>query len=75
MLEHHPLIKEFPEFRSQLYHLKNDNHFAKVMTEYDELDKQIFRLESTGQFNDSELENLKKERLILKDTIYSKIKK
>ncbi len=75
MLEHHPLIKEFPELKSQLHILKDDNHFSKVMVEYDELDKKIFRLESTGEFQDKEIEDLKKERLLLKDTIYSKIKK
>jgi uncharacterized protein YdcH (DUF465 family) len=75
MLEHHPLIKEFPELKSKLHTLKNDNHFSKIMAEYDELDKKVFRLESTGEFQDSDLEKLKKERLILKDVIYSKIKK
>ena len=75
MLEHHPLVKEFPELKSQLHTLKDDNHFSKLMTEYDDLDKQVLRLESIGQFKDVELENLKKERLILKDVIYSKIKK
>ena len=75
MLEHHPLIKEFPELKSQLHDLKDDNHFSKIMAEYDELDKKVFRLESTGEFQDVDLENLKKERLILKDVIYSKLKK
>lgn len=55
--------------------MKDDNHFSKMMTEYDELDKKVFRLESTGEFQDVDLENLKKERLVLKDVIYSKLKK
>jgi len=75
MLEHHPLIKEFPELRHQLHELKTSAHFAKLMDKYENLDKEIFRLESTGEFTDTNIENLKKERLVLKDTIYSQLKK
>ncbi len=74
MLEHHPLIKEFPELRHQLHELKTDAHFAKLMDKYEALDKEIFNMESSGEFTDSQVENLKKERLNLKDEIYTKIK-
>ena len=75
MLEHHPLVKEFPELTAKLHELKTDAHCVKLMTKYDELDKEVFRLESSGEFTDAQIENLKKERLSLKDIIYTYLQK
>lgn len=74
MLEHHPLIKEFPELKEQIHSLKSDHHISKQMKEYEGIDKEIFNLESTGKFEDTQLEELKKQRLELKDTIYQALK-
>lgn len=74
MLEHHPLIKEFPELKEQLHEIKANHHISKQMEQYEHVDKEIFNLESTGKFEDAQLENLKKQRLELKDSIYQAIK-
>jgi uncharacterized protein YdcH (DUF465 family) len=35
-MEHHPLIKEFPELRKKIHELKvNNNHFRKLAFEDD----------------------------------------
>ncbi|GAB4221819.1 MAG: hypothetical protein Kow0076_0800 [Francisella sp.] len=70
MLEHHPLIKEFPEFKDRLHTLKEDHHISKLMKQYEELDKKIYNMESTGLFEDLNLDSLKKQRLEIKDIIY-----
>ncbi|AXA34267.1 MULTISPECIES: YdcH family protein [Francisella] len=70
MLEHHPLIKEFPELKAQIHNIKADHHVSKQMKQYEDLDKEVFNLESTGKFEDVRLEDLKKQRLELKDSIY-----
>ena len=31
MLEHHPLVKEFPELREQLNNIKEDHHISNQM--------------------------------------------
>lgn len=74
MLEHHPLIKEFPELKEQLHNIKSDHHICRQMKHYEDLDKEIFNLESTGQYEDAHLENLKKQRLEAKDIIYKALK-
>lgn len=74
MLEHHPLVKEFPELREQLHAIKEDHHISNQMKKYEELDKKIYNLESTGMLEDSQLEDLKKQRLEIKDMLYKALK-
>ena len=45
------------------------NHLHDLEQEHQRLDKQIDGMESTGVFEDSYLELLKKQRLLLKDQI------
>jgi len=75
-LSHHPLVKEFPEFKDQIHDLKmTNNHFSKLMKEYDEIDKHVFRIESDAEpTGDEYLRDLKKKRLKLKDDLHSIIK-
>jgi uncharacterized protein YdcH (DUF465 family) len=75
-LEHHPLIAEFPAHKDAIHRLKmEDRHFHKLMEKYEEVDKQIVRIEENIEpTGDVYLENLKKERLALKDQIYSMLK-
>ncbi|ADA79181.1 hypothetical protein DR79_706 [Francisella tularensis] len=40
----------------------------------EDLDKKIYSLESTGMFEDSQLEDLKKQRLEIKDMLYKALK-
>ncbi len=42
-LTHHPLVKEFPEYKEQIHNLKmTNNYFSKLMKEYEEVNKHIF---------------------------------
>ncbi len=72
-LQHHPLVKEFPEHRDAIHRLKMDNaHFQRLMEEYEALDKQIFRIEDGSEpSDDAHLEQLKRQRLALKDELYA----
>ncbi|AJI46393.1 YdcH family protein [Francisella noatunensis] len=74
MLEHHPLVKEFPELREQLHNMKENHHISNQMKKYEDLDKKIYNLESSGMFEDMQLEELKKQRLEIKDIIYKALK-
>ena len=71
-LEHHPLISEFPAHKDDIHRLKMENsHFHKLMEKYEEVDKHIFRIEDGEEpTEDVYVEELKKERLALKDEIF-----
>jgi uncharacterized protein YdcH (DUF465 family) len=74
-VDHHPLVKDFPEFRERIHSLKHDAHFARLSREYEALDKEIVRLEDgVEQAGDSALEGLKKQRLAMKDQLYALLK-
>ena len=72
-LENHSLINEFPNYREQIHHLKGvDNHFAKLFDAYDTVEHAVHRIESSAEAaSDERLELLKKQRLQLKDELYS----
>jgi uncharacterized protein len=72
-ISHHPLIEEFAEYKETIHNLKlNDARFRKLAHEYEGIDKSIFRAEQGIEIvNDDYLEKIKKERLYLKDQIYS----
>ncbi len=72
-LENHSLIHEFPEHRDAIHRLKTaDTHFARLFTEYDTLTHDIHRIESGAEAAaDHRLERLKKERLDLKDKLFT----
>ena len=75
-LTHHPLVKEFPEYKEQIHNLKmKDNHFSRLMKEYEEVDKHVFRIESDEEpTGDEYLRDLKKQRLKIKDELHSMVK-
>tara|TARA_R110002110_G_scaffold188924_2_gene397045 strand:+ start:308 stop:547 length:240 start_codon:yes stop_codon:yes gene_type:complete len=76
MLEKHDLIHELPEYREQIHEMKMNNaHFAKLFAEYHEVDHEVHRIE-TGAENttDEFLEERKKVRLHLKDTLLGLLK-
>jgi uncharacterized protein YdcH (DUF465 family) len=76
MQNHHPLISEFPEYKEAIHTLKmENNHFKRLSFEYEGIDKEIVRLEQGIEHaSDTYIEELKKERLALKDTIYLMLK-
>lgn len=74
--EHHPLAKDFPELKDKIRDLKAGNaHFARLEREYEDLDKEIVRLETGIEHSSSgELENKKQRRVSLKDELYAMLK-
>ena len=74
-LSHHPLVKEFPDHKDDIHRLKMDNNrFHNLMDKYEELDKHIFRIEDGSEpTEDLVVEQLKKERLALKDELFHMI--
>lgn len=73
--EKHDLIHELPEHKERIHTLKiSDEHFKKMFDDYHELDHQIIRMEEGIETpSDDVLETLKKQRLFLKDQLFSMI--
>ena len=71
-VEKHTLANEFPEHRSRIHDLKiRDAHFAKMLMEYETLDREIIRVEEGIEHrSDEALEHLKMRRVRLKDQLY-----
>jgi uncharacterized protein YdcH (DUF465 family) len=67
----------FPEYRDLISKLKgHDAHFTRLFDKHNELDQKVKNIEShiePGSVVD--IENLKKEKLALKDQIYAHLKK
>jgi len=76
-ISHHPLMEEFPEYKDAIHDLKmSDSRFRRLANEYEGIDKSIFRAEQGIEIvNDDYLDSIKKERLHLKDLIYSMLRK
>lgn len=71
-VEHHPLIKEFPEHRELIHTLKeSDAHFARLFGEYHDVDREVIRMEEDIEtVADHVVEDAKKRRLALKDALH-----
>jgi uncharacterized protein YdcH (DUF465 family) len=71
-IENHTLNNEFPELKERIHALKtSDKHFARRFDEYNDLDREVRRLEGEGSPRaDENMEDLKKKRLTLKDELY-----
>ena len=67
----------FPEFRGLITKLKTeDSHFARLFDKHNELDHKIKAMEAGVERTASvEIENLKKEKLRLKDEMYEILRK
>jgi uncharacterized protein YdcH (DUF465 family) len=63
------------EYRDEIHELKIQNaHFAKIFEKHNELDQKVEDAEAGRiPMTDFELENLKKEKLLLKDEAYKMI--
>ncbi|AFL73794.1 YdcH family protein [Thiocystis violascens] len=70
--ESHDLLHEFPDLENKIAALRSANpEFAKRMDDYDELDARVRSIEELGTpVADETIEELKKERLLLKDSLY-----
>ena len=69
---HHPLLSEFPEFRSIILKLSAENHhFSQVSAEYDAIDDRLSRIEEARErATEQDYEELKRRRVMLKDLLY-----
>lgn len=67
LTEHHDFAGEHPEYKDQISNLKSsDAHFKKLFNEYNEINKEILRIEKEVEVaSDERLENLKSNALIL----------
>ena len=70
--ESHDLLHEFPDLEAKIAALRaSDEEFARAMNDYDTLDARVRKLEELGTpVADETIEDLKKERLLLKDRLY-----
>ncbi len=70
--EPHNLLHEFPELEGKIEGLRASTpDFAQLMNDYDDLDSRVRQLEELGiPVADETIEELKKERLVLKDRLY-----
>lgn len=66
----------FPEYRDLITRLKgHDHHFTRLFDKHNELDQQIKNMEAHIQPGTQlEIESLKKEKLALKDQLYTILK-
>jgi uncharacterized protein YdcH (DUF465 family) len=71
--EHHSLAREFPEYKDQIHELKvNNPEFAQLFEKYEDIDKEIYRIEMQIETTSDEyLEGLKIKRVKLKDQLYA----
>lgn len=71
-VEHHDLAHEFPELKERMHEMKMGNaHFAKLFDAYHDLNNEIEVLEKNEvPTSDKRFEELKKQRLALKDELY-----
>jgi uncharacterized protein len=67
----------FPEYRDLITRLKTtDHHFMRVFDQHNALDERIKRMESHIEPGTPvEIENLKKQKLALKDQLYVILRK
>ena len=67
----------FPEYRDLISKLKtSDHHFTRLFDQHNDLDKRIKNMENhIALGTHEEIEVLKKEKLMLKDRLYSILKK
>ena len=74
--ESHDLLHEFPDLEQKIAALRADSpEFAQLMDEYDNLDARVRQIEELGTpVADETIEDLKKQRLNLKDALYDMIR-
>ena len=74
--ESHDLRHEFPDLEEKISVLReSDEEFAHLMKDYDTLDAEVRKLEELGTpVADETIEDLKKERLLMKDRLYDMLR-
>ncbi|WP_396210282.1 YdcH family protein [Flavobacterium sp.] len=76
MITKHQLSIDFPEYEEKIHALKVESaHFRKLFDSYDVLDHEIYNIESDADpKSDDVLNKLRKDRVRLKDEIYTFLK-
>ena len=71
-VEHHELYREFPEFVEAIRTLRtSDSYFCQIYDQYHQLTHKVECLEEEDlPIDDVAFENLKKQRVWLKDKMY-----
>ena len=70
-IDPHDLVHEFPQHANKIHEFKMHNaHFQRLQQEYNAVNKTVVQIEEGVQVaDDARLEDLKKQRLLLKDQI------
>ena len=70
--ENHDLHHEFPEFKDKIHELKvSDGHFQRLFKDYDEIVHKLHQVEQDIETpSDDAVEEMKKQRLHLKDQLF-----
>lgn len=71
----HELAEEFPEHADKISNLKqSDAHFAKLADAYHEVNRAVHRAETDVEpTDDGHMQQMRKERMRLKDQIWAQI--
>lgn len=69
----HELEQEFPDLKDTIHRLRSsDTRFSGICEEYKRIDAEVSRIEETNApVADFDLEDMKKQRLKLKDELYA----
>lgn len=72
----HELAEEFPELSAQMAKLRqSDQHFENLADKYHTLNRAIHRAETDVEpTSDDHVSEMRKQRVVLKDEIYSYVK-
>jgi uncharacterized protein YdcH (DUF465 family) len=72
----HELEADFPSYRAVMARLRSaDETFASLAARYDEVNREVVVLEEMNvPTDDFTFEKLKKQRVLLKDEIYSRLR-
>lgn len=73
----HDFLHEYPDYKDRVHALKmSDQHFAKLYTAYQECSNALHRIEQEIETpSDAHVEDLKKQRLHLKDELLAMLRK
>jgi len=76
MIEKHDLIHELPEYTSTIESLRgNDKNFTRLFDKYHQLEDEVRKIEEGKESAEEEyLDARKKERLELKDELFTILK-
>jgi len=75
-VDNHPLGRDFPDLKDRIHELKTGSaHFRNLMDQYEATDREVVRAEQgLDHLSDMALEELKLQRVKLKDDLYSALK-